>query len=477
MFMRAISRLRPVLSVRRRQVNSESKNKTRAVKVRSLFFLFLLSLFFSSCERKLGWGVLLWVDESRGIPSGTVLPVYIKSNIEKMWVVGIPKEYQRAGTKETKIEIPLAQLELAGSERAAHKRSAEFGDYALVYAETLQDGLPVREEPDNSASRVYRLRLGEIIKIISISTGAPAISATGVPLPGDWYRILTQDGTRGYCFSYRLRLFEHLMGPLVAEALPVAGERDEALERLQSKIWSAEIYNNMLNERKFNIDFLSKHWGFSTGEDTGIANVYTRDVDKSFHYSTIRKTGDSAWRFEGTSLSMRLLSDNLLAVDFIDDDGTKRLQHFAALPTLIDDLIEQEKNRREAEYKKLYNAGPIFTSDAFGLLTFTEEGDFLWEDFEGLVPDYIPVSALGRGTIEVRYSIDENLPGNYTGALIFRFKTIGGPDRSINFLYTLGADDMEGALRLEYVRPSYIQDDTVVRTENEPLVFYFYKQE
>jgi hypothetical protein len=405
------------------------------------------------------------------------MPVYIKSNIEKVWIAGIPKEYQKKDLPETKIEIPLAQLELAGSERAARRRAAEFGDYTLLYAETLQDGLPIREDPDNSASRVYRLRLGEIIKIISLAKGNPAISTTGTPLPGDWYRVLTQDGTRGYCFSYRLRLFEHITGALVADALPLAGETDDALEGLQSKMWSAEVYHTMLNERKFNIDFLSKHWGFSTGEDTGIANVYTRDVDKSFHYSAIRKTGNTSWRFEGTSLSMRLLSDNLLAVDFTDDDGTKRLLHFAALPTPIDDLIEQEKNRREAEYKKIYQFGPGFTSSAFGLLTLTEEGSFLWEDFELLVPDYIPVSALGRGTIEMRYRVSDELAINYTGVLSFRFITIGGPDRSVNFLYTLRADGIEDALRLEYIRGAYIQDDTVVKTESDPMTLYFYKQE
>jgi hypothetical protein len=438
--------------------------------------LLLASLLLSSCEKKLGWGVLLWANESRGIPSGTVLPVYIKSNIEKVWVAGIPNEYQKKGTKETKLEIPLAQLELAGSERAARKRAAEFGDWTLIYAETLQDGLPVREDPDNSAPRVYRLRLGEIIKIIALTKGNPAISTTGVPLPGDWYRVLTQDGTRGYCFSYRLRLFEHITGPLVADILPLAGETDGNLEKLQSKIWSAEIYNDMLNTRKFNIEYLSKHWGFSTGEDTGIANVYTGDVDKSFHYSAIRKTGETSWRFEGTSLAMRLLSDNLLAVDFIGDDGAKQLHHFAALPTPVDDLIEQEKNRREAEYKKLYHLGPGFASSTFGLLTFSEEGDFLWQNFDMLVPDYIPASALGRGTVELRYQLNDELAENYTGVISFRFITIGGPDRTVIFLYTIG-DDTEDALRLEFVRPSFIQDDTVVKTGTNPMIIYFYRED
>jgi hypothetical protein len=444
---------------------------------RTLFTVVLLSLLCSSCQRKLGWGVLLWANETRGIPSGTVLPVYIKSNIEKKWVVGIPKEYRRDDNGNGKIEIPLAQLELAGSEREARRRAVEFADYALSYAETMQDGLPVREHPDNSAPRVYRLRIGEIIKIISISDGSPAISTTGDPLPGEWYRVLTQDGTRGFCFSYRLRTFEHTVGSLVDGIAAGAGELDPALERIQSKVWSAEIYDAMLNERKFNIDALSKHWSFSTGEDTGIANVYTKDIDKSFRYTSIKKTSEWTWRFEGTSLTMRLLSENLLAVEFLDNEGMKKLFHFVALPTSIDDLIVQEKNRREAQYQKIYRLGPFFASAAFGVLTLNEEGDFSWENFELLVPDYIPASALGRGAVELRYNITDALLGLFDGAITFRFTTVGGPDRNVNFLYKAADADAEGALRLEYISASNIQDNIVVKQNTAPMTLYFYHQD
>jgi hypothetical protein len=59
-------------------------------------FLILLSwsLLAGSCTRLLGWGVLLWSTDDPLIPSGTVLPVYMRSNIDQVWVVGIPEEYR-----------------------------------------------------------------------------------------------------------------------------------------------------------------------------------------------------------------------------------------------------------------------------------------------------------------------------------------------------------------------------------------------
>ena len=105
-----------------------------------LYFFFLFSFFsflFSSCTRTLGYGLLLWSAEDPPVPSGTVLPVYIRSNIDHVWVVGIPREFRVDGSNRDKFEIPLAKLELAGSRKRAMERAEAFAPYALSYAETL----------------------------------------------------------------------------------------------------------------------------------------------------------------------------------------------------------------------------------------------------------------------------------------------------------------------------------------------------
>jgi hypothetical protein len=437
----------------------------------SVFALAVLA----GCGRKLGWGVLLWANEKTGIPSGTVLPVYIRSNIEKKWVVGVPKEY-RGEEQGEKLEIPLSQLELVGGKGSAKKYAAEFAEYARVYAETLQDGLPIRAGPDNNAARVYRLRIGEIIKIISPVEGTPAMSTTGAPLPGEWYRVLTEDGTRGFCFSYRLRLFDHSGGQLnfaYSDAEPVD---DALLQSIQAKIWSAEVYETMLNTRKFDLDALSKRWGFSTGEDTGIANVYTGDIDRSFQYSAIRSIGENAWRFDGSPLTMTLFSDTFLTVQFIDRDGMNRSANFVALPVSVDDLIAQEEQRREALYAALYAAGPEFVSASCGTLTLTENADFIWEGYEILVPDVIPISALGRGKLEIRYTLDGELEERYDGLATMRFKAIGSGERVVNFLYKIGGESVsDGTVSFEYVAPEYLKDGAITGKDEPPLLIYFFK--
>ena len=447
----------------------------------------LAILCCSSCRARPGWGVLLWAAEEEGIPSGAVLPVYIKSNIEKVWVVGIPREYRTPYSKSTKMEIPLPKLELVGSRRAAQKRAEEFSGFALTYAETLQDGLPIRDAPDNGARRVYRLRAGEMIKIIRPVEGNPAISATGDPLPGEWFRVLTEDGTSGYCFSYRLRLFEHTSGPLysVPEQPRFEEERDPELESVLSRTWVAEVYGVMLDQGTIDVTAFSKHWGFLPGEDTGVANIFLNDVDISFPYSAIRSDGSRSWRFEGSTLTMRLRSPSILSVQFDVDNanaapgrsgGSRRTARFVNLPTSLDDLIIQEETRREALFNALYIEGPIFSSASYGRLYLNEKQEFLWEGFEKLVPSLIPSLALGRGRIEMRLYLAAGIAGRYDGAFTFNFKSINGADIPVNFLYTIDSGDGLGGIRLEYVPDSNIDgSNRVISRDSSPVIIYFYQ--
>ena len=446
-----------------------------AVKKNMRFFLlFALVIFLSSsCSRLLGYGVLLWSSEDPPVPSGTVLPVYIRSNIEQKWVVGIPKEFRSRENRIDKFEIPLAKLELAGSKGKAAARASTFAPYALLYAETLQDGLPIRESPDNSARRVYRLKFGEIIKILSQATGIAAVGTTGDPLPGEWYRVLTEDGTSGYCFSYRLKLFEHTGGVLAAVRNEQPEEEDPALERILARTWSPESYGTMLNTRRIDLEDLSNHWNFDPGQDTGIATIKIRDINRTFSYTRIRSTGTQSWSFEGTQLQMNLRSETTLAVQFTENNGILRTLLFVALPSDVDDIILQETARRESLYMSIYEQGPVFTSSNYGTLTFQEDGRFTWTGNRLLVPQVIPATALGSGVLDMRLYIGAALSDRYFGAFTLHFDGVGGASAHADFMYSL---DSQG-FRIEYVPQTSLDNLTVVRRSSSPLIIFFFRTE
>ena len=422
---------------------------------------------FSACTRSLGYGVLLWAVNDPPIPSGAVLPVYIKSNINQVWVVGIPQEYLGNHSKDEKFEIPLAKLELAGSKKKARKMAEEFAPYALRYAETLHDGLPIREAPENSARRVYRLRQGEIIKILSPAHGSPALGGSGDPLPGEWFHVLTENGTMGYCFSYRLSLFSYEGGEIASA--PRETVDDPELDAVLSNNWVAQVYGNMLEERRIDLDLLYRRWGFYPGQDTGIARVFTGDIDRSFTYTGIRSTGTRSWRYEGTSLQMNLRPNSTLAVQFTDANGVLRTVYFVTIPASLDEIIDQETTRREELFNNMMEQGPEFTSGNFGTLTLINGGRFTWTDFDDIIPSVIPASALGNGNIIMKLFISGSLIGRYDGAFTFRFNTVNNTRADVDFLYAFN----NHGLRLEFV-PSTSRDGLVVsRRSSAPIVLNF----
>jgi hypothetical protein len=436
------------------------------------FVLLLLGLALSGCSRHLGWGVLLWSTEDPVIPAGTVLPVYIRSNIDHVWVAGIPKEYRTPEIPINKFEIPLWQLELVGRRGAAVKRAALYAEYAAIYAETLQDGLPVREDPDNTARRVYRLRQGQIVKVLARTEGNPAISATGDPLPGEWYRVLTEDGTTGYCFSYRLKLFEHDSG-VPADAAPPEQREDPELDRVLSAAWSPEWYGTMVSSGKLDLAELEKQWRFVPGEDSGMAHLYLPGIDKTYPYTGIESTGSRSWRFTGSPLEMSLRSDTLLAVQYNDASGAARTQLFVALPSKVNDLVIQETERRSALFQNMFDQGPVFVSANYGTLTLLAEEQFSWTGYDLLSGQIIPLSVLGRGSVTMGLYLDYTLEDRYDGAMALNFNGIGGSAVPVYFLYII--DDQ--GFHIEYVPPENVEGVTVMRRTVNPLVIYFFKSQ
>jgi len=435
----------------------------------ALSLLTLLSL--SACNRTLGYGVLFWSQEYPPIPSGTVLKVYIRSNINRVWVVGIPKEFRSSEDSIDKFEVPLSHLELVGSRKKALARAEDFAAHALVYAETLQDGLPIRESPDNGSRRVYRLRGGEIVKVIRSVEGQLVIGGTGDPLPGEWLRVLTANGTFGYCFSYRLNLFEHSGGTLtIAEN---QAHDDPDLDSIFARTWLHESYGAMIETQRINLDALIQRWHFDPGQESGTARIRTQDIDRTFSYRQIQAMGNRSWRFDGSSLQMSLRTDTSLAVQFNDDSGILRTLTFVTLPSRLDDIIQQETIRQEALFLTIYEHGPVFSSTSSGTITFLDNGRFTWDGNALLVPQIIPASALGRGSVNMRLFQSNAMGALYAGAFTLNFDGVGGRHYPVNFMYTL---DVQG-FRLEYVPETSIDNLTVVRRSSSPQILYFYRSE
>lgn len=110
------------------------------------FALFIISAIFAftSCSKKIGYSVVLWSIPKENLSDGTIVPVYIKSNISHCYVIGIPDT-------ELKCEVPLWKISEPTSKRKVVDVQKKYAEYQHYYASVKRDGLPIRSEPQNTS--------------------------------------------------------------------------------------------------------------------------------------------------------------------------------------------------------------------------------------------------------------------------------------------------------------------------------------
>ncbi|HNY21599.1 MAG TPA: SH3 domain-containing protein [Treponemataceae bacterium] len=424
---------------------------------RFLLIMAMAGFLFSSCTGLIGYGVLNWSVPEYNLSAGDIVPVFIQSNIGKVYVVGVGN-----GSRK-RIELPLWQLTLHRSKSAAKKAAASLAEYRHSYATVKLDGLPIRAEPENTARQVYRLREAQKVKILKKGEGSPVLAGNS-PLEGDWLEVMTDDGAIGWCFSYNLTLFDEREGGAGMTVATDSGP-DESLEILLSRGWYPEEYRTMIETDKIDLDRMDPQWGFFVGKDTGIARIVSAEGLQSFPYTSIVKNADGTYRFEGSSLVAQVRRADSILVQYTDANGMPHAEYYANLAA-PDSVIAAEKERRAEILAKIRGSGPRFASGNYGVLQLLPNGKFLWSGYQLLSPSIIPSGAGAGGEVAIRRFLDDSLSGEYDGAISFRFESTSA---WITFLYDVSKD----GLKLEFVSDSNI-DDSIVKARNlSPTVMFF----
>ena len=427
-----------------------------------LIALCAISFALASCSRFMGYGMLLWDIPERDLRDGDIIPVYIRSNISHTYAVSAPKSKDR-------FDIPLWQITPPASRRETKKIKLRYAEFLHRYASVKLDGLPIRAEPVNTARQVYRLRKGEIIKILYKGEGQAVMTGSDA-LEGNWLRVLTSSGTQGWCFSYNLELFEMQKG---GEAAAGEGsgdeEKDDAFEKLAGTIWYPDYYRSMIREKRIDPIRMNAAYCFTVDAENQKVSLNLPERYGSWEYGAAMKTADGEYTFTDTPVKVSV-RDNYIAVTCADDAGRPRDYNFIALGDDIDiaALVAEEKERRGAEYARIAAAGPNFKSAAYGQLSLKRDGSFTWRGNRRLVPSLIAESAKGGGTVGIDYFIDASLSPQYDGVLSFSFE---GMKAKVNFLYKIETN----GIRFEDASEARFEGTTLVRRGASPLVIFFEK--
>lgn len=423
----------------------------------------LLFLSFTGCSDRMGYSVLLWSVPEQGLDDGELVPVYIKSNISQTYVIGTMDS-------DLKFEVPLWQITEPGSKLATKKSAEKYLEYQYQYARVALDGLPMRAEPVNTAKQVYRLRKDEVIKVLYKGEGAAVMSGSNA-MEGDWLRVLTSDGTLGWCFSYNLRLFDNrtVEEQEQSKLATVADvQEDTVLEGVLNKLWYPDSYRTMIQSRAVDLEQLEAGFHFDTGVVTGSVQLNVPDLTLSFPYMGVEKTGTTNYKFTDTPISITIHRDDYIAVQYTDDFGRPTTYDFVTLAEGLEQTIASERQRRQQLYAELEAFGPTFASSNYGKLTFAGADEFQWSGYRQLQPAIIPQGALGRGFVSFKYFLSKSLTGRYDGVMTLDFEN---GTREVNFFYKVEDD----GLRLE-VAGTHFNGKTITDRNSNPVVIFFSRQ-
>ncbi len=424
--------------------------------------IFILSLLLTSCSDKImGYSVVLWTVPEQQIKSGDIVPVYIKSNISHVYVIGT--------ASGEKIEVALWQLTDPVKKGKVKNVAARYTENAATYASVKLDGLPCRAEPVNTAKQVYRLRKGEIIKILYKGEGQKPMAGK-TALEGDWYRILTDDGTMGWCFSYNLNLYEtDSLGQRVGGGeIFEEQEADEHWNTILANVWYPDYFRTMIDSGNIDLGLIHPLYKFSIDEEGKKVSLNTNVIHESWDYDGYTKTDDNEYSLNGISLKIIYRRGNYIVLRYTDSSGKPQDLNFVTISESIADIVNAEKDRRSQAYMQIWSHGPIFSSSSYGKIDFNEDGSFRWTGFKLLVPSVIDAGTKSTGSASVKYSLSKDLAASYDGVLTMKFD---GMSREVNFLYKLE----NGALRLEDTTGANLSGSQLKSRGVSPVIIYMKK--
>lgn len=431
----------------------------------------LFTAFLSSCsERPVGWGVVLWTPRS-DIDTGVVLSIVNESNIQDVY---------RYAEADTVRELERWRVRLFPDRQQADAFAAAFSALANTYGYAERSGLPVREAAETESLRLYRLREGEVVKVVGRSEMPVEVGA----YTNHWYQVLTADGTQGFTFGEFLELFNTTGDP--QEESDLLRRQDPVLARLIEAEWRPQYYLDMLASRRIDLTRMTEDYGLTINprgtdespvkestpslDSAGSAHMLLPDLDLTFNYESIERINEGIYVLQGTGTRIAVQSERRVAVSF-QHEGRLQTQVFVTLSTEVSDLISAEQARRELIYDALLESGPLLHSNAYGEILLMPARRFRWSGFQRLVPGVIPADASGAGTIALRLHPLPQLSLRFPGVLTLELDRVdsNGAIVSISFFYRLDEDGIRLVLAGE------IDDDLLLvrSVAPTPLTIYF----
>ena len=422
-----------------------------------LLFIGVLLMFAGCADRPIQWGVLLWSFDEEEFATGEVVAIYGISQLNNSYSL-------RSEAGGAPIDTEQYRITAVRNRRDAENIASEYEAFIRLYGVAKIDGLAVRESPDAGAIRLYKLRLGEAVKIVDRGDLAQVGEYEGY-----WYSVISDEGVSGFTFSEFLASLDvDALGD--AEKIAV----DEFLEQFFSSNYRPDVYRDMLRSRRYDLDrFLPEYGIFPDRENQRIV-IVNEDHESEIEYDAITRPTEDSYAFEGSTLILFRVTETWINLIYSEStDGVVRYsEDYVFFPDDIEMLTIRELERREELYEQMRARGSSLESTAYGTIELGDEAAFQWNGFERLAPDIVPKDATGSGIVEFSLYVGEALQSEYDGAVAFVFvREGGGLGQRVRFLYSY----RNGGIRFAYA-PGPAEEQNVIDQVGSSIILFFQYQ-
>jgi len=259
------------------------------------------ALLFSTCSGgAIGYGVVLLSPDTNAIETGALVEIKEESDINDTYTVGYPD------SQET-YEIDRWRVEAFEERSAAASRAKEYKQFKDLFARNLRDGLAIREQPDISANRVYKLRKDQELKIIEQTDKQEQIGGHD----GTWYKVMTKDGTQGYSFDYYLNVFD-----ITAEPEEQQGPDLTLLRETLEKSFHPESFKEMQEKQQIDLERFSTNYGLFSDMDKQSITIRLHNMTYSFEYDEIKRINEKRFAFIPSELELIVRTEDRVQAIF-----------------------------------------------------------------------------------------------------------------------------------------------------------------
>jgi hypothetical protein len=415
-----------------------------------------LAVILSSCgPRPVASGLVLWSPDEEALPTGSVIDIYGELRIAKKYT------YAPLGTDDYG-EIQSWRVRRFDKRADAEAAAAEYLDWAptLAVVRPLNPGgdsvpLPIRSDATTASTAIYRLEDGQVIKIIGRHPD-PVVRNDGTHY---WYRVLTDDGTEGWCFDLRLRIFD--FGEQIAEE----AQTHPLMEWFFRTVYRPEYFWLMIREQRVDLDRFNPAYGLFPDPAEKTVYLNTEDTSQVFTYDQVIQSNQRRFRFLGSSLEVLFLGDTVINVQYVKE-GEETVEKFLALAEDVNAVIAAEQDRRDQVFEGLYTRGNLLKSSIYGEIRLSEEGAFEWEGYDRLTPFALPPQSGATGTIGFNRFTSLELSRAFDGMITFRFDANGA---EAHFLFAYSGN----GIQLTWVPEELMTEGVVSEPPPSPTVAFF----